>query len=306
MDIQTLTSDFFNHFHISESGNHFSAFEYFSVSCSNLSSLSSTLPDILCSQQISVLAPFSYTLSNVQIYCILHTTRGCGQLEYHEQLYTLPEGSFIFLDCSLFHRLSCPKGRWEYTICFLTTPVTAFYYEHCCPNHKCFFQPDAYSNLKSIWNRFCKETNTDQFHAILKNRTLIQLFTELYVIRQKESSQTFHIPTYLLDLKRTFDTACEEPFSLDEAARKYRINKYRLCREFSAYYQTTPLQYLNQVRIERAKELLLSTDEKICDIGQLIGIENTNHFIRLFKEKTGVTPLAFRRETPIPDSDIFN
>ena len=137
---------------------------------------------------------------------------------------------------------------------------------------------------------------------MLRAKTLTQLCTELYLIRKKENSSNFHIPAYLLDMKKTFDTACDEPFSLDEAAQKYRVNKYRLCREFSAHFQSTPLQYLNQVRIERAKELLLDTDEKICDIGQLVGIENTNHFIRLFKEKTGVTPLTFRKETPILNS----
>ncbi len=55
------------------------------------------------------------------------------------------------------------------------------------------------------------------------------------------------------------------------------------------------------MRIERAKELLLNTDEKIVDISQMVGIENPNHFIRLFKEKTGVTPLTYRRETPVID-----
>ncbi len=306
MNIQSLTSDFFSNLQTFETGNHFSFSEYFSIPCSELCSLAPAMPDLLCYQHISVSAPFSYTLSHVQAYCMLLTTRGCGQLEYQEQLYTLDEGTFVFLDCSRLHRIGCPRGRWEYTICFITTPVTAFYYEQCCPEHHCIFKPDAYSNLKDIWNQLFKETKDDKLHAILRGKTLTQLFTELYLIRQKENSQSFHTPAYLLDMKKTFDTACEEPFSLEEASRKYRINKYRLCREFSAHYQTTPLQYLNQVRIQRAKELLLTTDEKVCDIGQLVGIENTNHFIRLFKEKTGVTPLAFRRETPILDSDTFN
>ena len=61
------------------------------------------------------------------------------------------------------------------------------------------------------------------------------------------------------------------------------------------------IKYLNRIRIEKAKELLISTDEKIVEISQMVGIENTNHFIRLFKEKTGVTPLTYRRETPVID-----
>ncbi len=102
-------------------------------------------------------------------------------------------------------------------------------------------------------------------------------------------------------MHRRFTAAYQKPYSLDELALEYGVNKFRLCREFAKYYKYTPIQYLNRMRIERAKELLLNTDEKIVDISQMVGIENPNHFIRLFKEKTGVTPLTYRRETPVID-----
>ena len=43
----------------------------------------------------------------------------------------------------------------------------------------------------------------------------------------------------------------------------------------------------------------INEGDKIGVIGQRVGIENTNHFIRLFKDKTGVTPLYYRKATPI-------
>lgn len=293
MTIQSLTTGFFSNMHASETGDHFSFSDFFANPCSENYSLAPNLPDLLCYQHISVSAPFSYTLSNLHAFCMILTTKGCGQLEYANQSYVLETNTFAFINCHQLHRISCPRGKWEYTICFLSPAVTTFYYKLCCPEHNCFFTPDTFSDFSVIWNHLSKETTDDELHAMLRAKTLVQLFTELYLIRQKENSQNFHTPTYLLDMKKNFDTACEEPFSLDEAARKYRVNKYRLCREFSAYYQTPPLQYLNQLRIERAKELLLTTDEKICDIGQLVGIENTNHFIRLFKEKNGCYPTCF-------------
>lgn len=100
-------------------------------------------------------------------------------------------------------------------------------------------------------------------------------------------------------MRQRFDQAYDRPYSLDELALEYGINKFRLCREFAKYYEYTPIQYLNKVRIDHAKNLLLETDEKIVEISQMVGIENTNHFIRLFKEKTGVTPLTYRKETPV-------
>lgn len=299
MTVQTLASDFFSNLLSSETGNHFSFAEYFSKPCSESCSLAPSLPDLLCCQQVSVCSPFSYSIRNLNVFCLIFTTKGSGQLEYNERSYSLTSGSFAFLDCRLTHRLSCPRNRWEYTICFVTAPVTDYYYKLSCPKHNCLFSLNSYTELETIWNQLLKETQDNELQAVLRTRTLIQLYTELYLIRRNENNQAFHIPTYLVDMKKAFDTAYNEPFSLDDAALKYRVSKYRLCREFSAYFQDTPLQYLNHVRIRHAKELLLNTDEKICDIGIQVGIENTNHFIRLFKEKTGVTPLKYRKETPI-------
>ncbi len=77
------------------------------------------------------------------------------------------------------------------------------------------------------------------------------------------------------------------------------MSRYRLCREFVKYFNESPIQYLNQKRIVMAKELLTQTDKRVNEVGQIIGFENTNHFIRLFKQKTGVTPLEFRRSSPV-------
>ena len=54
--------------------------------------------------------------------------------------------------------------------------------------------------------------------------------------------------------------------------------------EFSAAFHTSPLQYLQEKKIEAAKSLLLSTDDPIHEVGSMVGIDNTNHFIHLFKK----------------------
>ena len=173
---------------------------------------------------------------------------------------------------------------------FLATQMIAYYATNC-GKYRIGIMVSEYLIIR-YWKYLLK-------HKYLGKGQYVEWLIKYLVQYEKENSEEFHVPTYLLDMKKNFDTAYDEPFSLDDAAQKYQINKFRLCREFAANFQDTPLQYLNHVRIEHAKDLLLNTDEKICDIGQMVGIENTNHFIRLFKEKTGVTPLKFRKETPI-------
>jgi len=53
--------------------------------------------------------------------------------------------------------------------------------------------------------------------------------------------------------------------------------------------------YLNNLRIEKAKELLLIPELKITEVGELVGYHNSSYFIKVFKLKTGLTPNDFRR-----------
>ena len=99
-------------------------------------------------------------------------------------------------------------------------------------------------------------------------------------------------------MKDAFDLHYDQKYSLAYFEETTNISKYRLCREFTAHYGLSPLQYLNTRRIEAAKNLLLSTDMPIHEIGSIVGIDNTNHFINLFKKFTGTTPFAFRQAVP--------
>ena len=53
--------------------------------------------------------------------------------------------------------------------------------------------------------------------------------------------------------------------------------------------------YLNTVRMEQAKRLLSDPTNRVSEVGQLIGIENTDYFTRRFKQYTGKTPSEYRR-----------
>lgn len=98
------------------------------------------------------------------------------------------------------------------------------------------------------------------------------------------------MPSYLLSIKNQMDTGYAEPLSLDDLETTYRISRYRICREFSLHYGESPMHYLNSRRIDAAKKLLLTTDLSVHEVGSQVGIENTNHFINLFKK----TPVQLR------------
>ncbi|HPU62820.1 MAG TPA: helix-turn-helix transcriptional regulator, partial [Mobilitalea sp.] len=52
--------------------------------------------------------------------------------------------------------------------------------------------------------------------------------------------------------------------------------------------------YINEYRIERAKELLLTSDKSISDIAEAVGFDNFSYFSTLFKKVTGLSPKEFK------------
>lgn len=141
-------------------------------------------------------------------------------------------------------------------------------------------------------------THSGSVPSLISNKLFTELFTELVFWLNQTKDSFPGAPTHVADLKIWCDTHYAENFSLDELAESFGVSKYKLCRDFSAYFQISPLQYLNQQRIDHAKKLLLTTNDRIYEIGNAVGIENTNHFINLFKKYTGTTPNEFRHSHP--------
>ena len=82
--------------------------------------------------------------------------------------------------------------------------------------------------------------------------------------------------------------------TLDDLSEAAGINKTTLISLFKELYGTTPIQYINRLRMQKAKELLSNTDTSIGEIAELIGFQSIHYFSRYFKSKEHCTPLEFR------------
>lgn len=64
---------------------------------------------------------------------------------------------------------------------------------------------------------------------------------------------------------------------------------------FKQYTGTNFVNFLKDIRMEKAKELLEKTDLRIVEISQKIGYENEKHFMKIFKVSCGVSPTEYRK-----------
>lgn len=89
--------------------------------------------------------------------------------------------------------------------------------------------------------------------------------------------------------------------TLQELATMANVSKYYFCNIFKEFTGQTFKDYLNHLRINKAIELLSTTDIPVTEIAFLCGFNDSNYFSRKFHQITGKTPLKtredFKRET---------
>ena len=92
-------------------------------------------------------------------------------------------------------------------------------------------------------------------------------------------------------------------FSLEELSETIGVSKSYLSRIFKMDTGIPLWDYLNRYRIQKAKELLLTTDKSITVIAANVGYEDTSYFSRVFHEIAGCSPRAYRQQLQSPATD---
>jgi AraC family transcriptional regulator len=82
--------------------------------------------------------------------------------------------------------------------------------------------------------------------------------------------------------------------SIDLIAAAVNMSTFRFARGFKKETGRSPHQFLLERRIESAKDLLRSTDQKLVDIAQTVGFANQSHFAAVFRQRCRITPMAYR------------
>lgn len=83
---------------------------------------------------------------------------------------------------------------------------------------------------------------------------------------------------------------------LEDLAAAVNLSKSACCREFKRHVKCTIFDYLLDYRLIIATRMLLTTDAPITQIAYECGFGSTSYFIEKFKKKSGLSPLAYRKE----------
>lgn len=182
-------------------------------------------------------------------------------------------------------------------------------------------------NLLSVneapWN-WCSDDNINYYVVPKKNKNVLQHFLigpfktnvsstnhniiplidnkclkylhELLINIIKDYSVT-NLATFSPNISRVIkhvEDNYSNPICASSICENFKMNKCYFCRLFKRETGTTFIQYLNNFKIEKSKELLKNTNRSLLEITFDVGFSNQSYFSTTFKKITGVSPLDYR------------
>ncbi|WP_078408637.1 helix-turn-helix transcriptional regulator [Priestia abyssalis] len=116
----------------------------------------------------------------------------------------------------------------------------------------------------------------------------LQLQKEVLAIPTAAEQVTEQIVAYIREYYN-------ESITMKELSARLHYHPDYMTRSMQKTIGMSPVQYLQQYRISQAKKLLATTNMKVKDISNLVGIQDYTYFSRIFKKQEGLTPNSYRR-----------
>jgi YesN/AraC family two-component response regulator len=91
--------------------------------------------------------------------------------------------------------------------------------------------------------------------------------------------------------------------SLNYLASEFKLSVSHVSRLFKEQTESNFIDYLMDIRMRKAKELLAGTDMLVRDVSGAVGYTNVNSFVRIFKKSTGFTPGEYREREQASQKD---
>lgn len=244
-------------------------------------------------------------------YELILTLDGSMELEVNTTTFVLPHSTLFLIRPDDIHTKHIPTTCSHINLAFPKTIVDDLFRYLCIDSSKSDFLEKT--TLFPIY--LTKEKKDElclKFEDLnllpLHNKTLakshlrlivMDIITKHFVLTQNLlSPPNQHLPEWFnqflgkVHKKEVFCQTNSAILSLSDKTQEH------LCRVFKKHLNMTPTQYLNDLRLNYAANLLIHTDQPIIDIAFMSGFQSLSYFYHLFQEKYKISPSKFRKKSP--------
>ena len=262
-------------------------------------------------EKIVIIAPFKVPAPMPDEACFLYVIEGEIKYQLNNLNINIPANDAVLLKCgNYFGQMSSNKisKKQEVIIVHFHPEILKKVYEKDIP--KILEQPKRISipvSFEKINNEILIQKYIEGLLFYFDNPSLVN--EEMLVLKLKEIilllSQTKNAPVIQQILSQlfspatfTFKQVIEDNIytnlSAEQLARLTNLSTSTFKREFKKIYDDTPANYLKNIRLDRAAELLTISDERITNISFNCGFSNLAHFSKCFHQKFNVSPTTYR------------
>ena len=245
---------------------------------------------------------------------IMYVISGECQVELEHEMIPMKKGYFIMIDSNIKHRLLVDKQQScrMLNIEFLLHPQQGIY-----PSIKELARENKdLHTLLQLQEPFLMLKDSEGLYYTLKS--LVQELSEQHKENNNMIIQTLISHVLLLIARMAVSTKERTPLQTDiyiknvieyihhnydrdlkvaELASIVYLHPSYLHRIFKESMNCTIMEYITEIRIEKAKMLLSKTDIPIIEISDFVGINSRQYFSFLFKRATGESPQSYRMKT---------
>lgn len=180
--------------------------------------------------------------------------------------------------------------------------------------NKEYFRNFYWNTISSVNSIRISISNADNEKPFDKNKDISSLYKliekcedladledvlEEVALRVAAKVNNFNNKSLKLVLRKAADYIQEhykEQITLNEVAENVYVSTYYISRMFKKEMGKNFVDYLNEIRIEKAKELLKDVRFKTYEVAEMVGIPDAHYFSKLFKKHASVTPSEYREQ----------
>ena len=147
------------------------------------------------------------------------------------------------------------------------------------------------NDVETILSAFSRSGRFEDIEEVREELTSI-IEVSLKKSGDKEKTADEKILSAIEFMKNNFN----KDISINDIAERYDLNINYFSALFKKKTNSSPINFLTELRIKAAKDYLKNTDESVTDISKKVGYEDSQYFFRVFKKSEGITPLMYRKQ----------
>jgi AraC-like DNA-binding protein len=232
-------------------------------------------------------------------YSFVYLTQGSGTFQVRgTRPLPVKAGDVLLIEPGMWHDYApvLESGWKEYWVMFNGRQADELVSQVDLPRRAPLIHYGEDKSLHHLFTQMLDVAGTSPpFADIIHTGQLLQMAALIQGRLQLQREQGDREQSFIQQAKQHLTNAGDQAVDMQALAHTLGISYPHFRRVFKQSTGLPPQQYLLNLRINQAKQLMEEQDLKLSDIARSVGFDDPFYFSRLFKQKTGISPSLWRR-----------